>query len=33
MAGGPEFPRWLRLPNWVARVGWDNPDNVSVIGA
>ena len=23
----PDYPRFLRLPNAVARIGWDNPDN------
>lgn len=25
--GDPAYPRFMRFPNAVARVGWDNPDN------
>ena len=24
----PEYPQFARLPNMVARIGWDNPDNL-----
>lgn len=24
----PDFPRLLRMPNSIARIGWDNPDNI-----
>ena len=25
--GDPDYPQFMRLPNAVARLGWDNPDN------